>query len=52
MDVSALGIIEIDAVPPPLALTPPEIEVLAEELVRYQAAFAGWYYRQEQAPWG
>jgi hypothetical protein len=52
MDVSTLGIIEIDEVPPLLDLTPPEIEVLAEELVRYHAAFAGLYSRKEQAHWG
>jgi SRSO17 transposase len=52
MAVSDRGILAIDEVPPPLDLTPPEIEVLAEELVRYHAVFAGLYCRKEQAHWG
>jgi SRSO17 transposase len=52
MDVSALGIIEIDETPPPLDLTPVEIEALAETLLQYHAEFAPLYYRQEQAHWG
>lgn len=52
MDVSELGIIEIDETPPPLDLTPAEIEALAEELLQYHAEFAPLYYRQEQAHWG
>ena len=40
MDVSALGIIEIDETPPPLDLTPVDIEALAETLLQYHAEFA------------
>ena len=52
MDVSELGIIEIDETPPPLDLTPAEIEGLAETLREYHAEFAPLYDRQEQAHWG
>ena len=51
MNVSHLGIIKINETPPPLNLTPQEIEALADELVDYHAAFAELYYRQEQAHW-
>ncbi len=52
MDISQLEIIEIDETPPPLDLTPEEIEALADELVDYHAEFADLYYRVEQAHWG
>jgi len=52
MEVSELGIIEIDAPPPPLDLPPAEIEALAETLLPYQAECAPLSYRQEQAHWG
>lgn len=52
MQVSELGIREINAVPPPLDLTPQEIEALADGLVQYHAEFAELYYRVEQAHWG
>ena len=52
MNVSDLGIIEINEAPPPLDLTPEEIAALADELVHYHAAFAELYYRKEQAHWG
>jgi SRSO17 transposase len=52
MDVSKLGIIEIDETPPPLDLTPADIEALAEALLEYHAEFAPLYYRREQAHWG
>jgi SRSO17 transposase len=52
MDVSELGIIEVDETPPLLDLTPVEIEALAEALLQYHAEFAPLYYRQEQAHWG
>jgi hypothetical protein len=52
MDISEFGIIEIDETPPPLDLTPVEIEALAEALLQYHAEFAPLYYRQEQAHWG
>ena len=52
MPVSDLGIIEINEAPPPLDLTPQEIEALAAELVQYHAEFADLYYRVEQAHWG
>jgi SRSO17 transposase len=51
MNVSQLRIIEINETPPPLNLTPQEIEALADALVDYHAAFAELYYRQEQAHW-
>jgi hypothetical protein len=44
-----LEIIEIDETPPPLDLTPEEIEALADELIDYHAEFADLYYRIEQA---
>ena len=47
-----LGIIEINAAPPPLALSPEEIAALADELVEYHTACADLDYRQEQAHWG
>ena len=52
MDTNRLGIIEIDETPPPLNVTPEEIETLADELVDYHAEFADLYYRTEQAHWG
>jgi SRSO17 transposase len=52
MDISELGIAEVDETPPPLDLTPREIEALADELVDYHAEFAELYYRVEQAQWG
>jgi SRSO17 transposase len=52
MDLNELGIVEIDETPPPLDLTPEEIQALADELVDYQAEFAELYYRVEQAHWG
>jgi SRSO17 transposase len=52
MDVSGLGIIEIDETPPLLDLIPAEIEALAEALLEYHTAFAPLYYRREQAHWG
>jgi SRSO17 transposase len=52
MQVSELGIREINEVPPPLDLTPQEIEALADDLVQYHAEFAELYYRVEQAHWG
>jgi SRSO17 transposase len=52
MQVSALGLIEINEVPPPLDLRPLEVAALADELVHDHAAFADLYYRQEQAQWG
>jgi SRSO17 transposase len=52
VDVNELGIVEIDEMPPPLDLTPEEIEALADELVDYHAEFADRYYRVEQARWG
>src|SRR5262245_49563900 len=52
MDVSELGIIEMDETPPPLDLTPVEIEALAETLLQYHAEFTPLYARREQAHWG
>jgi hypothetical protein len=52
MKVNDLGMIEINEVPPPLHLTPQEMEALADELVHYHAVFAELYYRTEQAHWG
>jgi len=52
MQVGNLGIIEINAGPPPLDLSPEEIAALADALVDYHAAFADRYYRKEQAHWG
>ena len=52
MNVSDIGITEITEVPPPLDLTPEEIEGLADELIAYHAEFADLYYRVEQAHWG
>jgi len=52
MQVSDLGMREINEVPPPLDLTPQEIEALADDLVQYHAEFAELYYRVEQAHWG
>jgi len=52
MNMNNLEIIEIDTTPPPLELTPEEIEALADELVAYHAEFADLYYRVEQAHWG
>jgi SRSO17 transposase len=52
MDIDKLGIIEIDETPPPLDLTPEEVEALADELADYHSEFADRYYRVEQAQWG
>ena len=52
MIVNDLEIKEIGTTPPPLELTPEEIETLADELVAYHAEFADLYYRIEQAHWG
>jgi SRSO17 transposase len=52
MQGSELGIREINEVPPPMDLTPQEIEALAHDLVQYHAEFAELYYRVEQAHWG
>jgi SRSO17 transposase len=52
MQLETLGIIESNDIPPPLDLTPAEVAALAEELMDYQAAFAGLYFRKEQAHWG
>ncbi len=52
MNVSDIGITEITEVPPPLDLTPEEIEGLADELIAYHAEFVDLYYRVEQAHWG
>jgi SRSO17 transposase len=52
MQMSDLGIIAIKAAPPPLDLTPQEIEVLAEELGHSHTALAALYARKEQAQWG
>jgi len=51
MNIDNLGVIEITDTPPPLDLTPEEIEALADELVDYHAEFADLYYRPEQAHW-
>ena len=42
----------IDDTPPVLDLTPKDIEEVADELAEYHKAFAGLYYRTEQAHWG
>ena len=52
MIVNDLEIKEIGTTPPPLELTPEEIETLADELGAYHAEFADLYYRIEQAHWG
>lgn len=52
MDIGGIEITEITEVPPPLELTPQEVEALAEELVAYHAEFADLYYRREQSQWG
>lgn len=52
MDIGDIGITEITEVPPPLGLTPKEVEGLVDELVAYHAEFADLYYRSEQAHWG
>jgi len=52
MNIDRLDLIEVDERPPPLDLTPEEIEALADELVEYHREFAGLYYRVEQAHWG
>jgi SRSO17 transposase len=52
MQVSDLGICEINEVPPPLDLTTQEIAALADDLVQYHAEFADLYYRAEQVHWG
>src|SRR5262245_25399140 len=51
MQVSDLGICEINEGPPPLDLTSQEIAALAEDLVQYHAEFVDLYYRVEQAHW-
>jgi DDE superfamily endonuclease len=52
MEVSALGLIELDETPPTLALTPGESEARAEPLLQYHAEFAPLSSRQAQAHWG
>ena len=52
MQVSNLGIIEVNEALPPLDLSPEEVVALADELVEYHAAFADLDSRQEQAHWG
>ena len=52
MNIRDMGIAEITEAPPPLDLTPGEVEELADELVAYHAEFADLYYRVEQAQWG
>lgn len=52
MNIDHVGITEITDTPPPLRLTPEEIEALADELTAYHAEFADLYYRVEQAHWG
>ena len=53
MDTSTLGIIvEVKEIPPPLDLSPEEIEALTDELLEYHAQFSELYYRTEQAHWG
>lgn len=52
MNVDDLGITQIDSTPPPLELTPADIEALADELMVYHSEFADLYYRLEQAHWG
>ncbi len=52
MDISDLGIIEIEEIPPSLELTATQVEALADELIAYHAEFADLYYRSEQAHWG
>jgi SRSO17 transposase len=52
MEVEDIGISEIKEIPPPLDLTPEEVEELADELVAYHAEFSDLYYRVEQAHWG
>jgi SRSO17 transposase len=52
MQVSDLGIREINEVSPPLDLTSQEIAALADNLVQYHAEFAELYCRVEQAHWG
>jgi SRSO17 transposase len=52
MEVENIEISEIKEIPPPLDLTPEEVEELADELIAYHAEFAELYYRVEQAHWG
>ena len=52
MSVNELNIAEIEAAPPPMELSPEEINELADELVGYHSQFAEGYYRVEQAHWG
>jgi SRSO17 transposase len=52
MEVEDIGIGEIKEIPPPLDLTPEEVEELADELIAYHTEFAELYYRVEQAHWG
>jgi SRSO17 transposase len=52
MEVEDIGISEVKEIPPPLDLTPEEVEELADELVAYHAEFSDLYYRVEQAHWG
>ena len=51
-NINDIGIAEVPGLPPPLDLTPEEVEDLADELVAYHAEFAALYYRAEQAHWG
>jgi len=52
MDIDKLSTVEIDEMPPPLDLTPEQVEALADELTDYHTEFADLYYRVEQARWG
>ena len=52
MDTRDLGIVEVREIPPPLDVSPEEIEALADELLEYHGQFSELYYRVEQAHWG
>ena len=52
MEVRDIEIAEVAGMPPPLDLTPEDVEALADELIAYHAEFADLYYRVEQAHWG
>ncbi len=52
MDIRTLPIVEVDATPPVLDLTPADVTALADDLATYHAEFADLYYRKEQAHWG
>jgi len=50
--MGALEILEINAAPPLMDLSPEEITGLADALVQYHAAFTDLYYRKAQAHGG